>query len=200
MQISTAWIQWGGIGLLAALVFVETGFLIGLIVPGGETLLFSAGILAGVNTFNINVYVLVGLLIAAAILVDMTGFFIGRQLSDRIRNQPDGFLYKKRYWEQTEQFYQRNPRWALLAGRFLPIIRTFNPLIAATSGMPWPRFMLLTSIGCATYITVMVLAGYWLGQWFPALGQYIKYIFMGVVALVVATLLYKAYQSRNVVS
>ncbi|MCY7356413.1 MAG: DedA family protein, partial [Rudanella sp.] len=78
-----------------------------------------------------------------------------------------------------------------------PIIRTFNPLIAASSGMPWQRFLSLTAAGCVAYITILVMAGYWLGQLFPSLGQHIEYIFMGVVILVIGTLAVKTYQQSR---
>ena len=197
LLMNTAWLEWGGTTLIAALVFVETGFLLGLIVPGGETLLFSAGLLCGVNTLPIPVGLLIGLLILAAIAGDMTGFWIGGKVSDRLRHQPDTFLFKRRYLEQSENFYRKHPRWALLMGRFLPIIRTFNPILAASSGMPWPRFLSLTATGCVAYISVMVMAGYWLGKLYPGLGQYIEYIFIGVVALVIGALAVKAWQESR---
>ena len=197
LLLNTAWLEWGGTTLIAALVFIETGFLLGLIVPGGETLLFSAGLLCGVNTLPIPVGLLIGLLIVAAIAGDMTGFWIGGKIGDRLRHQPDTFLFKRRYLKQSENFYRKHPRWALLVGRFLPIIRTFNPILAASSGMPWPRFLSLTATGCVAYIMILVMAGYWLGQLFPGLGQYIEYIFMGVVALVIGALALKAWQGSR---
>lgn len=198
LLLNTAWLEWGGTTLIAALVFVETGFLLGLIIPGGETLLFTAGLLCGINTLHLPVGLLIGLLIVAAVAGDLTGFWIGGKIADRLRHQPDTFLFQRRYWEQSEIFYRKHPRWALLVGRFLPIIRTFNPLIAASSGMKWSRFLLLTATGCVAYITVLVMAGYWLGQSFPGLGQYIQYIFIGVVLLVIGTLAVNAYrQSRK---
>ncbi|GAB3742042.1 DedA family protein [Spirosoma lituiforme] len=197
LLLDTAWLEWGGTTMIAAMVFVETGFLLGLIVPGGETLLFTAGLLCGINTFPLPVGLLIGLLILAAIAGDMTGFWIGGKIGSRLRQQPDTFLFKRRYWDQSEDFYRRHPRWALLAGRFLPIIRTFNPLLAASSGMPWPRFLLLTATGCVAYITVLVMAGYWLGQLFPGLGRHIEYIFIGVVTLVIGALAAKAWQQTR---
>ena len=197
LLLNTAWLEWGGTSLIAALVFVETGFLLGLIIPGGETLLFTAGLLCGVSTIQLPVGLLIGLLIVAAVAGDLTGFWIGRKIGDRLRHQPDTFLFKRRYWEQSENFYRKHPYWALLVGRFLPIIRTFNPLLAASSGMPWSRFLSLTAIGCVAYITVLVMAGYWLGQSFPGLGQYVEYIFIGVVTLVIGALAVKAWQESR---
>ena len=197
LLLNTAWLEWGGTTLIATLVFVETGFLLGLIIPGGETLLFTAGLLCGINTLQLPVGLLIGLLIVAAVAGDLTGFWIGGKIADRLRHQPDTFLFKRRYWEQSENFYRKHPRWALLVGRFLPIIRTFNPLLAASSGMPWPRFLSLTTTGCVAYITVLVMAGYWLGQAFPGLGGYIEYIFIGVVTLVIGMLVVKAWQESR---
>jgi len=188
LLLDTAWIEWGGTTLIAALVFIETGFLLGLIIPGGETLLFTAGLLTGVRTLHLPVLALIGILIIAAVAGDMTGYLIGRKLGDRLRHQPDSFLFKRRYLEQSDAFYRKHPRRALLLGRFLPIIRTFNPLLAANSGMPWPRFLFLTATSCVAYISILVLAGYWLGQRFPQIGQYVEYIFLGVVVLVIGTL------------
>ncbi|MBO0936400.1 DedA family protein [Fibrella sp. HMF5335] len=197
LGLNTAWIEWGGTTLIAALVFIETGFLLGLIVPGGETLLFTAGLLTGVGTLHVPVLALIGMLIVAAIAGDLTGFWIGRRVGNRLRHQPDTFLFKRRDLEQSDTYYRKHPKQALLIGRFLPIIRTFNPLLAASSGMPWPRFLLLTATGCVAYITTLVLAGYWLGQQFPQVGQYVEYIFLGVVLLVMGTLVYKRFRRTD---
>jgi len=197
LLLNTAWLEWGGTTLIAALVFIETGFLLGLIVPGGETLLFTAGLLTGIRTLNLPVFALIGVLIVAAVAGDLTGYWIGRKLGNRLRYQPDTFLFKRRYLDQSDAFYRKHPKWALLVGRFLPIIRTFNPILAANSGMPWPRFLLLTATGCAAYISVLVLAGYWLGQQFPQVGQYVEYIFLGVVALVIGTIVVQRFRKTD---
>ena len=188
---STAWLEWGGTALIAALVFIETGFLLGLIVPGGETLLFSAGLLTGVQTLQRPVWQLILIVIIAAIVGDMTGYTVGRKIGDRLHNRPDNFLFRRRNLASADQFYQKRGGWAIVMGRFLPIIRTFNPILAASSGIAWPRFLVLTSAGAALYVTALVLAGYFLGQQFPQLGQYVQYIFLGVIVLVLGTLLWQ---------
>ena len=197
LGLNTAWLEWGGTSLIAVLVFIETGFLLGLIVPGGETLLFTAGLLTGIGTLQLPILALIGVLLMAAVAGDLTGFWIGRRLGGRLRHRPDTFLFKRRDLEQSDTFYRKHPKRALLIGRFFPIIRTFNPLLAASSGMPWLRFLLLTATGCLAYITTLVLAGYWLGQRFPQVGQYVEYIFLGVVLLVLGTLLYKRFRRTD---
>ncbi|WP_051054155.1 DedA family protein [Fibrella aestuarina] len=197
LLLNTNWIEWGGTTLIAALVFIETGFLLGLVVPGGETLLFTAGLLTGIQTLHVSVVGLIALLTGAAIAGDLTGYLIGRRLGNRLHQLPDTFFFKRRYLEQSDAFYSKHPRRALLIGRFLPIIRTFNPLLAASSGLPLPRFLVLTSISCLAYVSALVLAGYVLGQRFPELGQYVQYIFLGVVVLVLGTLLFQRFRSND---
>ena len=110
LLVDTAWLEWGGTTLIAALVFIETGFLLGLIVPGGETLLFTAGLLTGARTLNLPVFALIGVLIVAAVAGDLTGYWIGRKLGDRLRHHPDTFLFKRRYLDQSDEFYQKHPK------------------------------------------------------------------------------------------
>lgn len=195
---STSVLEWGGTALIAALVFIETGFLLGLVVPGGETLLFSAGLLTGVHTLQRPVWQLILILILAAVAGDIVGYLIGRKVGDRLHGQADNFLFRRRDLVSAETFYQKHPRWAILAGRFLPIIRTFNPILAASSGMPLLRFLLLSSVGVVLYISLLVLAGYFLGQQFPQIGQYVEYVFLTMITLVLGTLLWKRFRSEPV--
>ncbi|MEZ0612432.1 DedA family protein [Fibrella sp. WM1] len=194
LLLNTAWLEWGGTTLIAALVFIETGLLLGLVVPGGETLLFTAGLLTGTRSLEITLPALIVLLIVAAISGDMTGFWLGRRLIKRLREQPDNWIFKRRDLDDSNQFYQRHPRRALLIGRFLPVIRTFNPILAAQSGMRWSRFLGLTAIGSVAYVSLLTGIGFWLGQQFPQIGQYVEYIFMGVVGLVLSTLLIRRWR------
>lgn len=194
--MNTQWIEWGGTTLVAALVFVETGFLLGLIVPGGETLLFTAGLLTGLGRLSLPVLVLIAVLIIAGIAGDLVGFWIGQRLGDRLRDQSDTFLFRRRDLEKSANFYRKHPKRTLMIGRFFPIIRTFNPLLAASSGIHWTRFLLLTATGCIAYVSILVLAGYWLGQQFPGVGQYVEYIFLGIVALMLGALAYKRFRAK----
>ncbi|MGV3586698.1 MAG: DedA family protein [Adhaeribacter sp.] len=190
-------IQWGGVGLIAALVFIETGFLVGLIVPGGETLLFSAGLFAGLKTLDMPVWWLIPLLIVMAFAGDLTGYGIGRKLGKRLHNKKDSLLFRREYLEKSEKYYHKHPRRALIFGRFLPIIRTFNPLLSGSSGMDIKKFMLLSGFGGCLYISSIILAGYFLGQAFPKLGDYVGYIFMGVVILVLGSLFISFYREHR---
>ena len=190
-------IAWGGVGLIAALVFIETGFLLGLIVPGGETLLFTAGLFAGLDTLKMPLWTLIPLLIIMAFTGDLTGYWIGHKLGKKLHQKKDSLLFRREYLEKSEKYYRKHPRRALIMGRFLPIIRTFNPLLSGSSGMDKKQFMLLSGIGCSLYISALILAGYFLGNAFPQLGNYVGHIFMGVVALVLGSLFFQWLKNKQ---
>lgn len=190
-------IEWGGAVIIILLVFIETGFLLGLIVPGGETLLFSAGLLASVDSLNLPLWALILLLIISAFAGDCTGYWLGKKLGKKLHKKKDSLLFKKKYLIKAEDFYKRHQKRALILGRFLPIIRTFNPLLAGSSNMSINFFILLTGIGCALYISTLVMAGYLLGNVFPELGEYIEYIFLAVALTVTGGLIYNLIKERK---
>lgn len=190
-------IQWGGLALIAALVFIETGLLIGLIVPGGETLLFTAGLLCGTNTLNTSFIVVIICLIGAAIAGDSTGFFIGKKLGKKLHHKKDSFLFKKSYLEQGENFYKKHGKSALILGKFLPIIRTFNPLISGTSGMDYHKFIFYAIIACVLYIGSLVTAGYFLGRQFPEIKNYIGYLLPALVVVLLIPVIFKFMKERK---
>ncbi|HYG37299.1 MAG TPA: DedA family protein [Cytophagales bacterium] len=183
-------IQWGGIAIIIIFVYIETGFLVGLIVPGGETLLFSAGLLTAVQTLNFPLWLLIPLLIIAGFSGDCTGYWLGKKLGSRLHKKKDTLLFKRKHLEKAEDFYRKHKKTALIIGRFLPIIRTFNPLISGSSKMDLKQFIPYTAIGTLLYITTLVLAGYLLGSIFPSLGSYVEYIFLGVAVTVIIVMIY----------
>src|SRR5690606_15226777 len=110
---SSGLIEWGGFILIVAFVFAETGFLLGLIVPGGETLLFTAGLLGSTGTIEVDILVLVICIILAALAGDTSGFFIGKKFKDRLYNKEDTWYYKKKYLKLAEDYIVKHKRSAL---------------------------------------------------------------------------------------
>lgn len=190
-------IQAGGLGLIAALVFIETGLLIGLLVPGGETLLFTAGLLCGMQTLQLPVVLVIICLIGAAIAGDGTGFFIGSTIGERLHQKKDTFIFKQAYLRQAEDFYHTHGKSALILGRFLPIVRTFNPLISGTGKLPFGQFMLYTVVGCVLYISSLILAGYFLGRTVPDIKNYIGYILPAIILLALFPVIRKFRQEKR---
>lgn len=173
---SSGLIEWGGFILIVAFVFAETGFLLGLIVPGGETLLFTAGLLVSTGTIEVDIVVLVICIILAALAGDTSGFFIGKKFKDRLYNKEDTWYYKKKYLKLAEDYIVKHKRSALIFGKFLPIIRPFSPAVTGTTQVPFSSFFPTTLLSVVLYVCTFTLAGYFLGSQFPQLKDYLGYI------------------------
>jgi membrane-associated protein len=156
----------GGIPLIALIVFAETGLLVGFFLPG-DTMLFVAGVAAATtdphgNTY-LNIYALTVALVAAAIIGDQCGYFLGLKTGRAIFTRQEGFFFKRRHAEKAHAFYVKYGPWAVIAARFAPVFRTFVPFMAGVGEMPYLRFLGIDSIGGFLWITIVVWSGYLLG-------------------------------------
>lgn len=190
-------IRYGGLALICAAIFIETGLLLGLVIPGGDSFLFTAGLLCATQVLPTPVFLLVPLLIVSGILGDLLGYQIGKKLGRKLYSRPDSRLFKKRHLRQAHEFYKRKGKMALIAGKFLSIIRTFNPLISGATGMPLKTYLLTTSLATTLWICTLVLSGYFLGKQFPELKHYIRYLIPGIIVLSVAPVIIKYLRSRR---
>jgi membrane-associated protein len=186
---TSALIEWGGLLLVLALVFAETGLLLGLIIPGGETLVFTAGILASTGTLNVSIVLFLGLMLLAAILGDCSGFYIGSRLQRKIYHKKDTWFFKKKYLHQTENYLKKHQKKALILGKFVPLIRPFVSLLAGVTNMAWSRFLPLSLLANSLYISLFLLAGFFLGSRFPVIKQYLWVILPATVLLLVVPVL-----------
>ena len=123
-------IRIGGLVLLLVIIYLETGFFLGLVLPGGDYLIFTAGLLAGTAVFDISIYVLVPAMIGAAILGDYTGFFKGRWLGPKLFDKEDNRFFKRSYLIRSRAFYRKYGTGAFIISRFLPVVRTLMPILA----------------------------------------------------------------------
>lgn len=159
----------GGLALLAAIVFAETGLFVGFFLPG-DSLLMTAGVCAKVDPLHkdgpalLSFWPVVGTLIAAAIVGNILNFWLGRAGGHLVRQRPDGRLFKRRHLAEAEEFYRRYGGWALLAGRFIPVVRTFVPFVAGMAGMGWSVFLLWSVVGAIAWVLSMCGLGYWLAH------------------------------------
>ncbi len=150
-----------GFAALFAMVFAETGLLVGVIVPG-DSLLFTVGVVVGAGQSNI---VLVdAVLILAAILGDSTGYLLGRKTGDRIFARKDSLLFKQEYVTRTKKFYERYGGKTILFARFLPIVRSFAAFMAGVGKMPYFRFLPFSIAGGMGSVILLTLLGYTLGN------------------------------------
>lgn len=169
-----------GILVIAAIVFAESGLLIGFFLPG-DTLLFSAGLLASQGALSLP-WLLV-IVTIAAIVGDNVGYSIGRRAGPRIFKREDGILFHKDHLMRAEKFYEKHGGKTITIARFVPVVRTFAPVVAGAGKMPRRRFMAYNVVGAFAWVWSITLLGYWLGGKMPWLENYIDVVLIAVVLL-----------------
>jgi len=182
-------IEVGGILLLFAIVYVETGFLLGLVLPGGDYLLFAAGMLCGTHYLDIPVIGLVSLLILASFLGDLTGYYKGKWLGGKLFTDNKSRFFKLEYLERGNKFYTHYGVWAFILGRFMPVIRTFVPLLAGATGFSFTKFLLFNALGAVIWISTLVPLGYFIGKTYPSAINYSGYLMVIFVVIASAPML-----------
>ncbi|MFD2514802.1 DedA family protein [Pontibacter locisalis] len=169
-------IEWGGFFLIIALVFAETGLLVGLVIPGGETLVFTAGLLVSIGALEVPIAALLAFLVVAGIAGDTSGYFIGRRFGSRLYDKQDTWYFRKKYLHMAADYFSRHRKASLVFGKFLPIIRPFSPVIAGTTGLSFATFAVLTAVASVLYMGAFGLTGYFLGSRFPFIKDYLGLI------------------------
>lgn len=152
---------WLGYAVMFAVIYSETGLLVGFFLPG-DSFLFTIGVVAGAGAVNI-VWVNIVLMLAA-MLGDSTGYFLGRKTGPRIFSRQDSRLFKQEYVTRTKAFYDRYGGKTLIFARFVPIVRTFAAFIAGVGQMPYGRFLPFSICGGMGWVLMMTTLGYWLGK------------------------------------
>jgi len=173
-------VQWGGYGVLFAIVFAETGLLVGFFLPG-DSLLITAGLLAANGTLNI--WWLNGLLIVAAVVGDSVGYAIGRRLGPRLFTRQKSLLFNPAHVERTRRFYEKYGAKTIVIARFVPIVRTFAPVLAGVGRMEYRRFIFYNVAGGVGWVVSMTWVGYLLRQSIPNIGSYIHIVVPIVIVL-----------------
>jgi membrane-associated protein len=175
-------IQFGGLTLLLIIVFAETGVFFGFCLPG-DSLLFVAGLLCGTPYLNIPLSLLIVVLIVAAVLGSTVGYYSGRWAGNYFQTRQDNFIFKKQRLEIARDFYSRHGALAFILGRFLPIVRTFVPIVAGIVRIDPLKFLTYNISGATIWITTFVLSGYWLGNTFPFLTNSLEIVMVTVILI-----------------
>jgi membrane-associated protein len=152
---------WLGYATLFAIVFSETGLLVGFFLPG-DSLLFTVGVVAGAGQLKLGLVILV--LSAAALLGDSTGYFLGWKAGPRIFSRPNSLLFKQEYIHRTKAFYEKYGGKTIILARFVPIVRTFAAFVAGVGAMPYRKFLPYSVCGGIGWVTLMTVLGYELGS------------------------------------
>jgi len=159
--LSTAMSGWLGYAMLTAIVFTETGLLVGFVLPG-DSLLFTIGVVAGAGELNLVVIIL--LLICATMLGDWSGYLLGRRAGPAIFNRPDSRFFKQEHLQRTKAFYEKHGGKTIIYAKFVPIIRTFAPFVAGVANMRYTRFLSFDIFGGIGWVCSMTILGYLLGE------------------------------------
>jgi membrane-associated protein len=189
-----ALIQWGGYILLVAIVFTETGLLVGLFLPG-DSLLITAGLLAAAG--KLDIWWLNVLVIAAAIAGDSTGYAIGVRLGPRIFTREKSLLFNPKHVVRTQRFYEKYGPKTIVIARFVPIIRTFAPVLAGVGAMRYRRFLTYNVAGGIGWVSSMTWAGYLLGQTVPNISKHIHVLAIVIIVLSCIPIAVEVYRERR---
>lgn len=180
--LSTVMTGWLGYSLLFAIVFSETGLLVGFVLPG-DSLLFTIGVVAGAG--QLNIVLVDALLIMAALMGDTLNYFLGRSIGPRVFSREDSRYFRKEHLIRTQTFYDRHGGKTLIYARFIPIIRTFAPFVAGVGQMPYFRFLSFSVFGGVGWVLLMTLLGYSLGN-IPLVRHHFEKV---IIAIVVVSLI-----------
>ena len=187
-------VQWAGLFGLAAIVFSETGLLIGVFLPG-DSLLVTAGLLAARG--YVNIFTLAPVLTLAAICGNSLGYFIGRATGPRLFNRENSLFFNKKHAIRAHEFYEMYGRMTIVLAQFMPIIRTFSPVIAGVGGMGFRQFTTFNIIGAFAWIWSMLGIGYFLGNYIPGIDEHIEIVVVIVIFISILPGLIGGYRARR---
>ncbi|MFA5245092.1 MAG: VTT domain-containing protein [Pedobacter sp.] len=173
----------GGFYLLLFVVFAETGLFFGFFLPG-DYLLFLAGMFVATNRLDVSIYILLAGLITAAISGNFVGYWFGKKTGPVLYQRKDTLFFKKKYLKSAEIYYKKQGAFALIMGRFIPIVRTFAPIIAGIVKLDFNKFAFYNVTGAFLWITSLTLLGFFLGRSFEKeINDYLLYIIVGFILI-----------------
>ena len=189
-QVLTGWL---GYGLLASVVFAETGLLVGLFLPG-DSLLFTVGVVCGAG--DLDIVKICALLTAVSILGDQSGYFLGYRTGPKIFSRPDSRFFKQEYVRRTQAFYEKHGGKTLIYAKFVPIVRTFAPFMAGVGKMKYSRFLSFNIFGGLGWVLLATLAGYRFGH-YPIVRHNFEKVVIAIAVISVLPMVIHYLQSRR---
>lgn len=190
--LTTVLSGWLGYAMLAAVVFSETGLLIGFFLPG-DSLLFTVGVVAGAGELDLALVIVI--LTAAAIAGNASGYHIGRRTGPAIFNRPDSRLFKQEHLQRTQAFYERHGGKTIVYAQFVPILRTFAPFVAGVARMSYWRFFSFNIFGAIGWIGSMTTLGYFLGS-IPLVRRHFEKFVLLVIFISLLPIIIHALRTR----
>ena len=187
-------IAWAGYVGVTAIVFCETGLLIGFFLPG-DSLLVTAGLVASQG--KLDIWVLTGLLMTAAIMGDSVGYAIGYFVGPKLFNKEDSFFFRKDHIRKTHDFFEKYGGKTILLARFVPIVRTFAPTVAGVGRMSYRKFISYNVTGGVLWVAGMLFIGYSLGRSIPNIEKHLHWVLAIIIVISFLPLIFEWIQSRK---
>jgi membrane-associated protein len=187
-------IEWGGVAMVSAIVFAETGLFVGFFLPG-DSLLVTAGVFAAAG--QIKLFWLLGLVTLCAIAGDQLGYFIGYKAGAALYQREDSRFFKKSHLMRAHEFYEKHGARTIILARFVPIVRTFCPPVTGAAKMSYPRYLAYDIFGGFLWVWSMVLLGHTLGRTIPNIDKKIHYVIAGVVVASLIPAAVSALRARS---
>jgi len=177
-----ALVQWAGYVGLTIIIFAETGLLVGFFLPG-DSLLVTAGLLAADPAFSLNVWLLGLILTVAAIVGDTVGYHVGKATGPRIFTRENSLFFHKSHLLKAQAFYEKHGGKTIIIARFMPIVRTFAPVVAGVGQMRYASFLVYNVVGGVLWIWSMLIVGYVLAKTVPGVATHVEKVILVVVFL-----------------
>lgn len=176
---------------LFLIIFAESGTVVGFFLPGAS-LLFTAGLLASKGLFN--PWILIPTVTVAAILGDNAGYWFGNKIGIKLFTRPNSRFFHQDHLRQTQHFYEKHGSKTIVLARFVPIVRTFAPIVAGIASMDYRKFMAYNLLGAFLWATCITFAGFYLGERFPVIQDYITYIVFGIIFVTLIPVFWETYK------
>jgi membrane-associated protein len=186
----------GGLIAITAVIFAECGLLIGFFLPG-DSLLFTAGFLASQHVGGLDIWVLSILCGVAAALGPLLGYWYGHIWGPRLFSREDSLLFRKQNLVRAHEFYEQHGGKALILARFMPVVRTFAPVVAGMASMDYRRFVGYTVLGAVVWAVGVTWLGYFLGSLIPDAGKYLEYIVAAIIIVSIAPPVIHLWRERR---
>lgn len=188
-------IRYGGLIFLLTVVFIENGLFFGFFLPG-DSLMFTAGLLCATGVLDHPFALVITSIFITAVLGNIVGYFFGARAGRSLYTRKDTFFFRKSHIQTAEQFYNQYGMRTLIIGRFLPVVRTFAPIVAGIIKMPLGTFMLANIAGAAAWVGSLVTIGYYLGKVWPDAEKYLGWIILALI-LITAIPVIRTYLSAK---
>jgi membrane-associated protein len=188
-------VHYGGVFLLLFVVFAETGLFVGFFLPG-DSLLFTAGLLCSTGVIKMHPFLLVLLIITAAVSGNMVGYSFGKRVGPLLFRRKSGFLFRQEHLVMANEFYQKHGKKTIIFSRFLPIVRTFAPIVAGIVKLDYYKFFLYSLAGAIGWVGILVLTGYYMGIYIPETKDYLDYIIIFLIVITSIPFVYNSIKNR----